>query len=97
MDEPAPDMRPQRDPVAVTLGHLDEPQQTELQYLLDIFPSLSQPRPGWTELMQYTIHLTNSTLSRQWPYRIPERLLNPLKAEIEMMKDLGGIDAATSE
>lgn len=93
-DEPAPDMRPHRDPVAVTL---DGPQQTELRYLFDNFPSLSQQRPGWTELMQYTINLTNSALSRQWPYRIPERLLNPLKAEIEIMKDLGFIDAPTSE
>lgn len=34
------------------------------------------------------IHLTDSTPSRQQPYRIPKRLVSPLKEGIEMMKQL---------
>lgn len=71
-DEPAPDMRPHRDAAMVMLDHLDGPQRTELKDLLHQLPSLFWPRPGWTDLIQHTIHLTNPTPSRQQPNRIPE-------------------------
>ncbi|KAI2645080.1 Transposon Ty3-I Gag-Pol polyprotein [Labeo rohita] len=63
-----------RDAATVMLDHLGGPQQVELQDLLHQFPALFQPRPGRTELIKHTIHLTNPTPSRQQPYRIPERL-----------------------
>lgn len=88
-DGSATEVSPQRNPGTVMLNHLDGPQQKELRDLLGRFPSFFQQRPGQTELVHHTIHLTDTTPSRQRHYRIPERLLNPLKAEIETMGHRG--------
>ncbi|XP_053333593.1 uncharacterized protein LOC128507002 [Clarias gariepinus] len=48
-------------------------------------------------LIQHEIHLLDPTPSRQRPYRVPERLVAPLKAEIEMMLELGVIEPSKSE
>ncbi|KAL0152831.1 hypothetical protein M9458_051871 [Cirrhinus mrigala] len=53
--------------------------------------------PGRTELAQHTIHLSDPSPSCQHPYRVPERLVEPLKEEIKMMKELGVIEPSTSE
>ncbi|RXN17966.1 zinc finger with KRAB and SCAN domains 3-like protein [Labeo rohita] len=76
----------------VSLTHLEDIKRQELQHLLDQFPALFRQRPGRTELIQHTIHLTNTTPSRQRPYRVPERLVEPLRKEVEMMKELGVIE-----
>ncbi len=96
-DEPAPEVRPQRHPAKVNLSHLNDPLRAEIQDLLDRFPLLFRQRPGRTELVQHSIHLTDTTPSRQRPYRIPERLLKPLGEEIEMMKQLHVIEPSNSE
>ncbi|KAG1929738.1 gag-pol fusion protein [Pimephales promelas] len=54
-------------------------------------------KPGRTDVVQHTIHLKDPTPSRQRPYRIPERLLTPLKTEIETMIQLGVIEPSVSE
>lgn len=86
-DEPAPEVRPQRHPAKVNLIHLNDPLRAEMQDLLDRFPLLFRKRPGRTELVQHSIHLTDTAPSRQRPY-VSERLLKCLKEEIEMMKQL---------
>ncbi len=96
VDEPAPDVRPQRHPAKVNLSHLNDPLRAEIQDLLDRFPLLFRQRSGRTELVQHSIHLTDTTPSRQRPYRIPERLLKPLGEEIEM-KQLHVIEPSNSE
>ncbi|KAI2644051.1 Retrovirus-related Pol polyprotein from transposon 17.6 [Labeo rohita] len=79
----------------VSLTHLEDSKREELQHLLNEFPALFCQRPGRTELAQHTIHLSDP--SRQHPYRVPERLVEPLKEKIKMMKDLGVIEPSTSE
>lgn len=49
------------------------------------------------EVTQQTIHLTDSTPSRQRPYRVPEKLSKPLKEELQTIKQLGVIEPSSSE
>ncbi|KAL0180327.1 hypothetical protein M9458_025769, partial [Cirrhinus mrigala] len=56
---------------------LEESKQAELHHLLD--------QPGGINLIQHQIHLLDPTPSRQRPYRVPKRLVAPLKAEIKTM------------
>ncbi|RXN23939.1 zinc finger with KRAB and SCAN domains 3-like protein [Labeo rohita] len=86
-----------RQPSVVSLTHLEDSKREELQHLLNEFPALFCQRPGRTELAQHTIHLSDPSPSRQHPYRVPERLVEPLKEEIKMMKELGVIEPSTSE
>ncbi len=81
----------------VSLTHLEDIKRQELQHLLDQFPALFHQRPGRTELIHHTIHLTDTTPSRQRPYRVPERLVEPLRKEVEMMRELGVIEPSMSE
>ncbi len=81
----------------VSLTHLEDIKRQELQHLLDQFPALFRQRPGRTELIHHTIHLTDTTPSRQRPYRVPERLVEPLRKEVEMMRELGVIEPSMSE
>ncbi|RXN16344.1 Retrovirus-related Pol poly from transposon [Labeo rohita] len=80
-----------RQPSVVSLTHLEDSKREELQHLLNEFPALFCQRPGRTELAQHTIHLSDPSPSRQHPYRVPERLVEPLKEEIKMMKELGTV------
>ncbi|KAI2654644.1 Transposon Ty3-I Gag-Pol polyprotein [Labeo rohita] len=86
-----------RQPSVVCLSHLEDSKMEELQHLLNQFPALFCQRSGRTELAQHTIHLSDPSPSRQHPYRVPERLVEPLKEEIKMMKELGVIEPSTSE
>ncbi len=86
-----------RQPSVVSLTHLEDSKRKELQHLLSQFPALFCQRPGRTELTQHTIHLSTPSPSRQRPYRVPERLVEPLKEEIKMMKELGVIEPSMSE
>lgn len=87
----------QRQASVVSLDHLDDVKKEELQQLVNQFPALFRQRPGRTEMCQHTIHLTDPAPSRQRPYRVPERLVEPLKEEIKMMKELGVIEPSVSE
>ncbi|XP_073668194.1 uncharacterized protein [Paramisgurnus dabryanus] len=95
-EEPAESIA-KRGASVVDLSHLEDLQRKDLQYLLDQFPALFRQRPGRTELAQHYIHLSNPTPSRQRPYRVPERLVDPLKKEVELMMELGVIEPSTSE
>lgn len=86
----------ERDPSDVRLVHLENDKRQELQHLLDQFPALFSQRPGRTELIHHTIHLTDSTPLRQRPYRVPEHLLELLR-EVATMKELGVIAPTLSE
>ncbi len=86
-----------RQPSVVSLTHLEDSKRKELQHLLSQFPALFCQRPGRTELTHHTIHLSTPSPSRQRPYRVPERLVEPLKEEIKMMKELGVIEPSMSE
>lgn len=77
-----------------SLQHLET---TDLQQVFSDFPALFQPSPGRTSLLQHVIHLKDPTPIRQRPYRVPERLVGGLKAEIATMRDLGVIKPSTSE
>ncbi len=81
----------------MSLTHLEDSKRKELQHLLSQFPALFCQRPGRTELTHHTIHLSTPSSSRQRPYRVPERLVEPLKEEIKMMKELGVIEPSMSE
>lgn len=87
----------QRQTLPLDFTHLQDAEKSDLQHLLSQFPQLLRQSPGRTDIAQHTIHLNDPTPSRQRPYRIPERLLTPLKKEIEMMIQLGVIEPSTSE
>lgn len=72
-------------------------KMAELWHLLDQFLALFLLRPEQTELTQHTINLTDPTWSRQWPYQVPETLMDPLKEEIRTIKELGVIEPSVSE
>ncbi|KAL1246972.1 hypothetical protein QQF64_034274 [Cirrhinus molitorella] len=91
MDE-EPESRAQREPAEVSLEHLQDPNRAQLRSLLEQFPTLFCQRPGRTELIHHTIHLTDPTPSRQRPYRVPERLVEPLKEEVKTMLEMGVIE-----
>lgn len=93
-EQPEPKVR---EPAEVDLRHLGEDKQAELHHLLSRYPSLFRQRPGRTNLVQHQIHLLNQNPSRQRPYRVPERLVAPLKAEIGTMLELGVIEPSKSE
>lgn len=94
-DEDSEDVK--RQPSVVNLTHLESPKREGLQHLLNQFPTLFCQRPGRTELIHHTIHLSDPTPSRQRPYRVPERLVEPLREEIKVMKELGVIEPSMSE
>ncbi len=96
-EQPELTVREPAQPAGVDLLHLKGSRQAELHHLLDQYPSLFRQRPGRTNLVQHQIHLLDPTPSRQRPYRVPERLVAPLKAEIETMLELGVIEPSKSE
>ncbi len=96
-EEPEPEARAQREPAEVNLEHLQDPNRPQLKGLLVQFPVLFCQRPGRTELIHHTIHLNDPTPSRKRPYRVPERLVEPLKQEVEMMLEMGVIEPSRSE
>ncbi len=67
-------------PSVVSLTHLEDSKRKELQHLLSQFPAFFCQRPGRTELTHHTIHLSTPSPSCQRPYRVPERLMEPLKS-----------------
>lgn len=63
VEDKEPEERLQQQTSTVELDQLAEPQKTELQQLLTMFPALFCYRPGQTNLLQHTIQLTDTTLS----------------------------------
>ncbi|CAJ1064638.1 uncharacterized protein LOC120723181 [Xyrichtys novacula] len=79
----------------VEVAHLTPDQQKGVEALLD--PELFQEKPGFTDLVQHSIHLKETAPSRKRSYRIPERLVPELKKEIQLMLELGIIEVSDSE
>lgn len=79
----------------VDLSHLSTRQQEELARIIPA--GLFQERPGYTTLVEHPIPLKDTTPLRQRMYRVPERLLPHLKAEVEEMLAMGVIERSTSE
>ncbi len=77
------------------LSHLTSRQQEELGAVIP--PGLFQERPGFTTVVEHSIPLKDPTPVRQRMYRVPERLLPSLKAEVEEMLALGVIERSSSE
>lgn len=81
------------------LEHLPSQHQRKLNMLFREIPGLFRDGPGRTTLIQHTIRLQKADTPpiRQRPYRIPERLVGPLKDEVQKMLDLGVIEPSKSE
>uniref|UniRef100_A0A8C5G2Y2 Integrase p58-like C-terminal domain-containing protein n=1 Tax=Gouania willdenowi TaxID=441366 RepID=A0A8C5G2Y2_GOUWI len=79
------------------LSHLTAELGTQLRQLFYDLPSLFSAKPGKTLLIEHTIRLKDSHPCRQRPYRIPQKLVEKLKVEIETMLQLGVIEPSNSE
>lgn len=87
---------PRRFQSVVSVDHLEEKQRVELMDVLHSYPEILRTQPGRTNLVEHSIYLTDPTPIRQRPYRVPESLITPLRAEIKMMMDMGVIESSTS-
>ena len=82
----------------ITLPHLDGEKQADLMKMFSRYPALFQQRPGKTTVLEHTIHLRDGAFPiRQQPYRIPERLVDALRKEIQAILDLDVIERSISE
>ena len=77
------------------LSHLSSAQQGELEAIIPA--GLFQERPGFTTVVEHSIHLKDTTPVRQRMYRVPERLLSSLRTEVEEMLAMGVIERSSSE
>lgn len=77
------------------VSHLTSHQQRELEGIIP--PDLFQEKPGFTSVVEHSIPLKDTTPIRQRMYRVPERLVPSLKAEVEEMLALGVIECSSSE
>ncbi len=90
------DVAGQRSPAKIILEHLKEEQREQLLQIVDKQPNLFRTEPGRTNLIEHIIQLTDPSPIRQQPYRVPERLIEPLRREIQLIKDMGVIEPSTS-
>ena len=79
------------------VSHLSAQSALEFRQMCEEFPTLFSGKPGKTPLIEHVIRLKNSTPIRQRPYRVPERMVEPLNNEIQTMLDLGVIEPSNSE
>ncbi len=79
----------------IDLQHLTAEQRRQI---LECIPEqLFLDTPGRTNLVQHHIHLKDSKPIRQPIYRVPERLLQVMKQELELMQELEVIEPSFSE
>ncbi|KAI2657313.1 Retrovirus-related Pol polyprotein from transposon 17.6 [Labeo rohita] len=98
-EEDETEMEPVRPPKedAGDFHHLNNQQQQQLTEVVQSYPSLFQERPSRTKILIHNIILKDSTPIHQKPYRVPERMVEQLKTEIETMLEMGIIEPSTSE
>ncbi|KAL4001114.1 caldesmon [Sarotherodon galilaeus] len=77
--------------------HLTEDQWHQLNEVRQSFPSLYSDKPGRTDAITHNIILKDTKPVRLKPYRIPERMMGPLRKEVQMMLELGVIEPSKSE
>ncbi|XP_023814763.2 uncharacterized protein LOC111947970 [Oryzias latipes] len=82
-------------PTTLDLNHLSENQQAQVKALID--SRVFQEYPGCTNLVHHDIVLKEQATVRRMSYRVPERLLGPLKEEVDHMLSLGIIKPSKSE
>lgn len=84
-------------PVAgnIHLEHLPEDQQSQVRALCT--PETFSEYPGLTSLIQHDVILKPDAAVRRMSYRIPERLQEDLKEEVNLMLRLGIIEPSKSE
>ena len=80
------------------LAHLSDEQRNELLAILDQYHECFSDQPGFCDLMQHEIHVTeNFKPKRLRAYRVPESLKPEVERQIREMLDLGIIEPSTSE
>ncbi len=79
----------------VNLKHLPEDQRSQVRALCD--PEIFSEYPGLTSLIQHDVVLKPDATVRRLNYRIPERLQEVLKEEVNLMLRLGIIEPSKSE
>uniref|UniRef100_A0A3B3HGA7 ribonuclease H n=1 Tax=Oryzias latipes TaxID=8090 RepID=A0A3B3HGA7_ORYLA len=81
--------------VDLDLSHL--PQEKQLQVRALTNSKVFQENPGRTNIVSHDIVLKEGASVRRLSYRIPERLLIPLKEEVDLMLSLGIIEPSKSD
>lgn len=82
-------------PSSMALSHLSKSQQLEIQSLCD--PQVFQKRPGHTYLVEHDIVLREGACPKRMSYRIPERLLEALRKELDEMLAMNIVEPSKSE
>lgn len=78
-----------------SFSHLTPQQQEDL---LSVIPrGLFQDQPGRTDIITHDIQLTSPGPIRQTATRVPARLINVLKEEVQAMLEMGVIEPSRSE
>nr|XP_054591237.1 uncharacterized protein LOC129155100 isoform X2 [Nothobranchius furzeri] len=77
------------------LSHLIMEQQNQIKMVCH--PQVFAEYPGRTDILEHNIVLKRDAVAKRMSYRIPERLLGSLKAEVELMQSLGIIEDSKSE
>ena len=73
-----------------TMGEqLSADQQKQLRDLLMTYPDVFSGKPGRTDLTKHRIRVSDETPSYQAPYRIPEKLRDPVEKELNLMLQNG--------
>lgn len=93
-EEDEPDMEPVQSLLKAPecYSNLNNQQQQQLTEVLQSFPSIFQERPGRTEILTHNIIIKDTAPIRQKPYRVPEKMVEQLKTEIETMLEMGIIE-----
>lgn len=80
-----------------TIAHLTPEQQTELLEVLDTFPECFSDVPGFTDVVEHTIHVSDDFKPKRLnAYRVPERLKAEVDRQIQEMLSNGIIRPSKS-
>lgn len=82
-------------PTTLELDHLSAVQQSQIRDLCS--PEVFKETPGHTTIVEHDIVLNNDAQAKRMSYRIPERLLGPLKDELDGMLKMGIIEPSKSD
>ncbi|XP_057693505.1 uncharacterized protein LOC130916648 [Corythoichthys intestinalis] len=77
------------------LDHLPVKQRLEVGKICS--SEVFKETPGYTTVVMHDVALKNNAVPKRMSYRIPQKLLDPLKREVDLMLSLGIIEASYSE
>lgn len=86
---------PQPVPGSISLDHLTDSQQLQVRALFT--SKVFSEYPGFTKLLEHNVVLKPDAVVKRQSYRIPERLQETLKEEVDLMLRLGIIEPSNSE